>query len=279
MHGFRIVTSTLLALAATTVGTTSFVYATEINIGLHTELEHIAQKRIFFGHQSVGANLLDGIKQLASTEGVPIRVEETSTASGVAAATFGHMYVAKNGEPLLKLQNFEKAFGLHPTGIDIAMVKFCFLDITADTDVNVLFSRYKATIDDLKTKNPGTTFVHVTAPLTDVQHGLKESLKRLIGRAPYGTIENIRREEYNAMLRKAYIGREPVFDLARAESTSPDGTTVTVEWKGTVAPAMVPAYTDDGAHLNSTGKIQAARQLVSILASIPNRKASAGLSH
>jgi len=206
--------------------------------------------------------------------GVSVHIVETPTASGVGPATLGHTFVAKNGEPLLKLQNFEQSFGQAPSGIDIAMVKFCFLDITAHTDVKTLFTSYRATIDKLKKKNPGTTFVHVTAPLTDVEHSLKQSLKRLLGRAPYGTIENIRREEYNNLLRQAYQGREPIFDLAKAESTAADGTTVTVEWEGHVAPALVPEYTNDGAHLNTAGKLHAARELVSILASIPDRNLS-----
>ena len=265
-----------LVLTATTVGTATITYAADVDTNLRTEIERIAQKRIFFGHQSIGVNLLDGIKQLASMAGVSVHVQETPLASSVGPATIGHTFVAKNGEPLLKLQNFRQAFGQEPTGIDIAMVKFCFLDFTTDTDVKALFASYQATIDELKTKNPGTTFVHVTAPLTDVEQGLKGTLKRLIGRAPYGTIENIRREEYNTLMRQAYQGHEPIFDLARAESTTPEGIAVTVEWKGSVAPAMASIYTDDGSHLNAIGKQHAARQLISILAAIPNRKTTSG---
>ena len=275
MSGIRLMTSALLALVVATASSTTGA-AAEVDASLRTQLERIAQRRIFFGHQSVGVNLLDGIKQLATSVGVPIRVVEVPTASGVPQATIGHTFVARNGDPLQKLQSFEHAFGQQPTGLDIALMKFCYVDITADTDAKALFARYRATIDDLRAKNPGTTFVHVTAPLTNVQSGLKESLKKLIGRAPYGTIENIRREEYNALLRHAYQGREPVFDLARAESTAPDGTAVTVEWNGSIAPAMAPAYTDDGGHLNAAGKLHAARELISILAAIPGRMVSGG---
>jgi len=83
----------------------------------------------------------------------------------------------------------------------------------------------------------------------------------------------MRREEYNSLLRKAYQGREPFFDLARIESTTPEGTTETVKWKGSVVPVMNPIYTNDGGHLNDAGKIRAARELVSVLAGIPNHKA------
>lgn len=271
MSLFQIVASTLLTVVA--VGTATAAFAAEVDSTLRADLQRIAQRKIYFGHQSVGRNLLDGVRQLSAMADVPIRVDETPTASNVAPATLGHTSVAKNGDPFQKLKSFEQAIGERPTGLDIALVKFCYVDITAKTDVKALFARYRATIESLQAKNPGTAFVHVTAPLTTVKSGTKESLKRLLGRAPYGTLENIRREEYNTLLREAYKGREPIFDLARIESTAPNGTAATVEWKGSIAPKMAPAYTDDGGHLNATGRLRAARELVSVLAAIPDRPA------
>lgn len=271
MSGIRLMTSTFLALAVAIVNPV-VVSADEVDATLRTELEHVSERRIFFGHQSVGENLLEGIMQLSTTAGVPIRVVETPTASGVPPATFGHTFVARNGEPLLKLQSFEHALGTQPSGIDIALVKFCFVDINAKTDSKALFERYRATIDGLRAKNPGTTFVHVTLPLTSEQGGPKELLKRLLGRG--SSAQNVRREEYNSLLRMTYQGREPIFDLARVESTAPDGTAVTVESNGIVVPAMAPVYTNDGGHLNSVGKLHAAREFISVLAAIPDRSSS-----
>lgn len=273
MSGIRIVTSTFLALTLAGVNSAN-VAAAEVDAALRTELERIAQRRIFFGHQSVGVNLLDGIRQLAATADVPIRVVEVQTASEVAPATLGHTFVARNGDPLQKLQSFEQALGRRPTGLDIALVKFCYVDITANTDAKALFSRYRASIDNLRANNPGTTFVHVTVPLTEVKGGAKVRLKRLLGRAPDEVMENLRREEYNSLLRKTYRGHEPIFDLARIESTSPEGAEMTVEWKGSIAPVMVPEYTDDGGHLNQAGRLRAARELISVLAAIPDRSAN-----
>jgi lysophospholipase L1-like esterase len=76
----------------------------------------------------------------------------------------------------------------------------------------------------------------------------------------------VRRAQYNTLLRRAYAGREPLFDLARIESTAPDGHAVTVEWNASVAPAMASAYTDDGGHLNEQGRDVAARALIRVLA-------------
>src|SRR5438477_1426978 len=206
-----------------------------------------AEPRIYFGHQSVGANILQGVKEL----GVALSIRDE--------------FLAENGDPLRKLQNFKAAVG-EGSRFDIALVKFCYVDVNADTDARALFERYRATIAELRAKNPGTVFVHATLPLTTVQTGPKALAKRLLGRTPYGTIENVRREQYNALMRRAYAGREPLFDLARLESLAPDGTAVTVAWDGSIAPAMAGAYTDDGGHLNARGRELAARELIGVLA-------------
>jgi hypothetical protein len=204
------------------------------------------EPRIYFGHQSVGANILQGVKELGTT--LSIKDE----------------FLAENGDPLLKLENFKKAVG-EGSRYDIALVKFCYVDVDADTDPRALFEGYRATIAALRAKNPRTTFVHVTLPLTTVQTGPKALAKRLLGRAPYGTIENVKRAEYNSLLRRTYAGREPIFDLARLESTAPDGTVATVTWNGSTVPAMAPAYTDDGGHLNAAGRTRAAREFLAVL--------------
>jgi hypothetical protein len=205
-----------------------------------------AEPRIYFGHQSVGANILQGVKELGVS--LPIKDE----------------FLAENGDPLRKLRNFKAAVG-EGSRYDIALVKFCYVDINADTDARALFERYRATLDELRAKNPRTVFVHVTLPLTTVQTGPKAFAKRLLGRAPYGTIENVRREEYNRLVRATYAGHEPIFDIARVESIAPDGTITTVTWNGATVPAMSPAYTDDGGHLNVKGRALAAQEFVTVL--------------
>ena len=166
-------------------------------------------------------NLLDGIKELATKAGVGVRIVEADTASKVGPATFGHTFVAENGNPIKKLQSFEQAMGSQSAALDIAFMKFCFVDFTPKTDVKAVFADYQATINGLRAKNPGTSFIHVTVPLTRVDGGLKAFVKKLLGRAPYGIMENVRREEYNNLLRQAYNGREPIFDLARIEFHGP----------------------------------------------------------
>ena len=247
---------------------TLFALATAVHAGdgaLRADLQLIAKERIYFAHQSVGANILDGVKELSREAGVPVRIAQVPNAKAVAPGTLGHFFVPENGEPLRKLANFKAALG-EGAEIDIALIKFCYVDISGDSDAKALFARYQETIAELRAKNPHTVFVHVTLPLTTVQTGPKALAKRLLGRAPYGTVENVRREQYNTLLRRAYAGREPLFDLARLESTAPDGTAMTVAWDGSVAPAMASAYTDDGGHLNAQGRLLAARELIAVMA-------------
>lgn len=276
MSRMHVLAKAILAIAV--LGATTPACAADRDLSLRAELERITKWRILIGHQSVGMNLLDGVKQLAMAEGVPVHIVEVTTAAAVQPATIGHTFVAANGNPLQKLESFGQAMGLS-TEIDVALVKLCYVDFKPETDATALFKRYQATIDGLKAKNPGTTFVHVTAPLTTVPGGAKANLKRFLGRAPYGIVENMRRAEYNALLRQAYLGREPIFDLARIESTTQSGSAVTAEWKDNVVPVMDSAYTDDGGHLNEAGKTRAARELIAVLAAIPVRPTTDGMHH
>src|SRR4051794_26799197 len=79
---------------------------------LRTDLQAVALHRIFFAHQSVGANILAGVRELAREAGVRVRIDDT--------------YVERNGEPLRKLANFEAALGAG-SRYDVALVKFCYV--------------------------------------------------------------------------------------------------------------------------------------------------------
>jgi hypothetical protein len=232
---------------------------------LGDDLRTVAHERVYFGHQSVGKNILDGLRELGEAQGVPVKIAEVPQAAKLDGPGIGHLFVPENGDPLRKLANFKVALG-EGSSADIALVKFCYVDIKADTDMRALFDAYRRTIDEMRAKNPRTVFVHVTLPLTTVQTGPKAWAKRLLGRAPNGTLDNVKRDQYNVLLRRTYAGREPIFDLARVESIAADGTQATVQWDGAVAPALVAAYTDDGGHLNHAGRLRAAEEFVRVLA-------------
>jgi lysophospholipase L1-like esterase len=255
----------LLSAVAAAVASAAAAHAGD-DPGLRRDLERLSRRSVFFGHQSVGMNVLEGLAQLARENGVALRISEAGAPA--PAPGVSHAYVARNGDPERKLRSFAQALAGGP-GPEIALVKLCYADFDRSTDAAALFERYRAALAELRARHPRTAFVHVTAPLTAVQGGPRAWIKSLLGREPGGLEENARREQFNALLRQAYRGREPLFDLARVESTGPDGRVEALDRRGRPVPYLAPAWTDDGGHLNAEGRRRAARELVSVLAAIP----------
>ncbi|WP_164017140.1 SGNH/GDSL hydrolase family protein [Pyxidicoccus trucidator] len=231
-------------------------------------MEKLSRQRIFFGHQSVGGNILDGVKQLGAA---PRIVEVKAPTETVAPGTIAHAMVGENLKPESKIADFERLMdaGLAKQA-DVAFFKFCYIDFSGTTDTRALFEKYRTTMDGLKARHPGTTFVHVTVPLTTVQRGAKAWLKELLGRPVWGLTENVQRETFNQLLRQTYGGgKAPLFDLAMLESTTAEGTPETYELNGQSWPAMVPAYSDDGGHLNAAGQARMAKEFLAFLSTLP----------
>lgn len=226
----------------------------------------LRERRIWFGHQSVGANIMEGVAEVSAREGGPgLRVVEGDPGDG--AGVFAHSPVGKNEFPGLKTDDFaariEAGLGGH---VDIAFHKYCYVDILDTTDVERVFGHYRDTMARLKSQYPNVTFVHVTAPLVRVQAGPRATFKKLLGQPPGRYASNFQRERFNQLLRAEYGGREPLFDLAAVESTRPDGSRESIALGGRSGYALVPAYTDDGSHLNAAGRQRAAEALLALLA-------------
>ncbi len=60
----------------------------------------------------------------------------------------------------------------------------------------------------------------------------------------------------------------PFFDIAKIESTFPDGTRSTFTKDGKTYYSMVPEYTHDGGHLNEMGRKKVAKQFLLLLANL-----------
>ena len=65
------------------------------------------------------------------------------------------------------------------------------------------------------------------------------------------------------MLKEKYDSR--VFDLAGAESTYPDGAKAEFGKNNSKFAYLIPAYSDDGGHLNKLGKQRVAEELIMLL--------------
>jgi hypothetical protein len=231
-------------------------------------LQKLGQKRIYFGHQSVGYDIVEGLRAVASEQSdAGLRIVEARSPEALGAPAFAHARNGRNHEPLTKIRDFAETIegGLGAT-TDIALFKFCYVDFPPGTDVEKVFAEYRSTLARLRDAFPAVRFVHVTSPLTVVQSGPKAYLKKLLGRPLGGAEANVVRERFNALLRKEYAGREPLFDLAAVEASRPDGETVSFEDGGARYPALADEYASDGKHLNPAGARWAAVHLLKTLA-------------
>ena len=75
-----------------------------------------------------------------------------------------------------------------------------------------------------------------------------------------------KRNRYNELLRDRYAGIEPLFDLARLEAK---GDSASFWHDGRRYECLATAFTDDGGHLNATGQINIATELMAFLAALP----------
>ncbi len=235
------------------------------------ELLAVARLRIFFGHQSVGQNVIDGLKDLAARNDVSaLRFVSADSLPRDEGGFFADSRIGENHKPFGKCEAFaeQTAALLQRRPPDVAFMKFCYSDIDRETDVGAVFDRYRAAIDSLKAAAPSVRFLHLTVPLTVGTTTLRKIVFSLLGREGVADQSNIRRNEFNALLRE-YYRNEPVFDIARAQSTDPEGRAVTFASAGKTYQRMFGGYaTDDGAHLNADGGRAAARQLGRVLAAL-----------
>jgi hypothetical protein len=239
-----------------------------------TTWQSLGAKRVFFGHQSVGANIMDGVADVLRDEPrIGLRVVAGEGALAGSGGVFAHGPVGKNGDPGLKTDDFARLIEGPLRGkVDVAFHKYCYVDITETTDVAAVFGAYQKTMARLRAEFPGVSFVHVTTPLVRVQSGPGATLKLLLGRNPGRYGSNFARERFNDLMRDAYRGREPLFDLAAIESTRPDGSRETIQSGKLSGYALVPAFTTDNSHLNEVGRRRVAEELLVFLARLPASK-------
>jgi hypothetical protein len=235
-----------------------------------SQWQEFSAKRIFFGHQSVGFNIVEGLNDiLRENPQIKATVIETSDPKVFDTPLFAHAAIGKNYDPRSKVDAFVAVMdqGLGNKA-DIAFMKFCYVDVMAGSDAGGIFTYYAERMGYLKQKYPKTTFIHITVPLASVQAGPKAWIKRLIGSSPDGYADNMKRNEYNELLRNQYSGKEPVFDLAKAESLLPDGSYATFSQDGKKFDYLPQEYTSDGGHLNKKGRQRAAQNLLLLLTNL-----------
>jgi hypothetical protein len=230
--------------------------------GLREPLARMAQRRIFFGHQSVGADVVRGLAALADGLAAPLNLVETRDLAAVEGPCFIHTRIGRNGDPASKLADFaallDEGAG---ADLDLAMAKLCYVDVTRDTDTGELARRHDELFDALAGRHPHLRLVPVTVPLTTGFFGLRGAAAKLLGRADPAAPDNRARARYNDHLRARYGGSGALFDLAAVES-NPSGRQSA---PNDSTPALCRALTHDGGHLNRRGRKLAAIALVRTL--------------
>jgi len=232
--------------------------------------EKLSLKKIYFGHKSVGFNIMEGVQDvLKEHPEIKLKIVETSIASDLKIGIFAHSAVGKNADTQSKINAFASIMD-SGTGkkADFAALKFCWADMMVGADIDKIFVNYDKSISELKQKYPDMTVIHFTAPLTTNQTGPKAWIKKLTGKPIWGAEENIKRNEYNELLFKKYKGKEIIFDIATIESTYPDGTRSTFIKDGKTYYIMVPEYTYDHGHLNELGRKKVAEQFLILLSKL-----------
>ena len=234
----------------------------------------LAQKKIYFGHQSVGDNIIAGMNELMQSHpAIKLKVLETHSPAAFGQPVFAHSEVGKNSDTDSKINAFreymQKGIG---NKADIAFFKFCFWDIRSHTDAGAVFESYKAALAALKKQYPKTKFVHFTVPLMDYPNGIKDKVLRVFQMKNQADLDNIRRNELNDLILTEYRGKEPVFDIAMVESTLPDGRRTGFSREGKTYFTLASEYTDDGGHLAGEGRRHVAEQLLIFLAKLSAEK-------
>lgn len=228
-------------------------------------LARLETRKIYFGHQSVGFNIVDGIRDVKPS----LALRETRDPADFNGPVFAHARNGRNAAPLSKIEDFASTVRAGIGGrAEIAMFKFCYVDVNPQTDIKGMFEQYRRTMNELKDSYPGTTFVHITIPVTVVQSGPKAWVKQVLGKPLWGADANVKRAQFNRMMLAEYGGKEPVFDLAKFEATAADGSVFSFKAGGDTALALRTDYTDDGEHLNPAGRRWVAQQFLSFLSTL-----------
>ena len=244
-------------MSALFIGSLAVIAAVPLIDGIPAE-RGMKGLRVFFAHQSVGDNILDGVREIAP-EVTIVHGESRRREPGIVETLVG-----ENGSPASKLAHFSRAMRAMGGDTDVAMMKFCYIDVSAATDVPALERSYSDTMDALQVAYRHTRFVHVTIPLTVTGTGPGATVRRWLDRPVWGEAENRNRGVFNDWLRSRYAGA-PIFNLAAIESSTPAGGGVTFRLDGRSYWKLNASYSDDGRHLGRQGRHIAAAAFLTLL--------------
>lgn len=217
-------------------------------------LQTASRARWFFAHQSIGGNVLKGVKALYKANSLPTPAQVSLDQNGAIPSGGGFIaetHIGRNGHPFEKLADFDATLRAGLVGnVDVAVLKFCYADIRSGrVDVDQLFQEYRRIISGLERDYPKVTFIYATA-------ALKADTPA----------DNVARSRFNGLVRAEYAKSGRLWDLAAIESTTPDGEQVGGMFEGQTYEALYPGFTRDGGHLYDIGTEVAAAPLLELIA-------------
>lgn len=234
------------------------------------ELQKATDARVLFVHQSVGRNVLDGMDDLRSDLRVsdPPSVDLSRGSLPRTGPVLADAPAGKNGDPMAKIAAFKRYLDAGAGGgVEIALLKFCYSDIREAkgpgfSSVDDLFNAYIKTMTDLERAYPKVKFIYATVPVENFE--IKGSKRPDIPQA------NANRALFNTKLRAyARDNGKTLWDVARLQSTRPDGTRYLTRYNGSSHEGLAELYTRDGGHLDDRsglGRRVVASELVRLIA-------------
>lgn len=214
-------------------------------------MNQIAQFKWYFAHASVGGNLMSGITDLRAVSSTLYPIQSTAEDAVPPATTLpGRIYEDNRGNPgwQAKMDLFGSSIsnGWRFPAINVAVNKLCYIDETAN------LAYYLSAMSRLEAAFPETVFVYMTIPLTtDTDYA------------------NFLRNVFNDSLRDWVRANSRVlYDIADIEAHDTSGTASTFTYNNRLCQRLYNGYTDDGGHLNTTGRQLAAKGFYALAAGL-----------
>jgi len=240
-------------------------------------LENVRKLRVFFGHQSIGSNILNGIREIENQfDGGKINFIEVGKENLPKDGFFAHGKIGENESPESKCDAVKNilrgGLGNH---VDVALFKLCFIDIRGKDKEKEILDLYKGTLTSLRSESPKVKFIPITVPLTVNEKAWKYMIKKMLKRETEKD-NNAKRNEFNRLLKEVFRG-EAIFDLAEIESSRPNGGREEFKLGENTYYSLVPEYSSDGSHLNDYGSKMVGKELILFLGRlIPEKEKSGG---
>lgn len=235
-------------------------------------LDQVRQKKLMFGHQSVGSNIINGLQTLSQNDSQRYQITILNEPDVLDEAALAHWQNGNNYDPAGKIAAFDAKMRsqdssgkIWATSVDVAFFKFCYVDFyDIGSDVTILFNQYIAVMEKLSIDFPNCKFIHITTPLFALLYSGEDEI-------------NKRRHEYNELLRN-YVATKGgfLFDLADLEAHNANGIPQTFQYKNQTYPVIWyvannpnhDGWSYDGGHLNASGEEYIALALWNMFATV-----------